>query len=921
MPAHKLVIVESPAKAKTINKYLGKDYDVIASFGHIRDLPPKDGSVDPSNSFAMKWELGDRSAKNVGDIVRKAKEVDTVYLATDPDREGEAISWHVNEVLREKKIPSTVTIKRVTFNEITKSAVLDAFKQARDIDKSLVDAYLARRALDYLVGFTLSPILWRKLPGSRSAGRVQSVALRLICEREHEIEAFNTEEYWSIDVGLTTPENKTFTSRLHSLDGKKLDKFSLRSKADADTALARIKGQDFSVANIERRQVKRAPYAPFITSTLQQEASRKLRLSATRTMRIAQKLYEGVDIGGETVGLITYMRTDGVTLSGEAISAVRKLIGNKFGEKYLPQSPRVYKSRVKNAQEAHEAIRPTDIFRSPDEMKSYLDDDEFRLYELIWKRTVACQMEQAVMDQVSVDIQNKGKDVGLRASGSIITFDGFLKVYREDRDDEPAANAGEDNESGDEERRLPPLHEKDPLKIDSTKGNQHFTQPPPRYTEASLVKRLEELGIGRPSTYASIMQVLQDRDYVKLDQRRFIPESRGRIVTAFLENFFSRYVEYNFTADLEKELDDISSGELHYKDVLTRFWSAFADAVEKTKDLSISDVIDALDEDLSPYLFPSTDPDARKCKSCGTGHLSLKLGRFGAFVGCSNYPECKYTRPVLSADAGEGDGGAFETRTLGTDPASGMPVTVRKGPYGAYVQIDAPETAPEAEDTEETVTGKGAKKKKKAVKPKPRRAGLLKHQDPTTIDYETAMKLLSLPREVGNHPETGEMIKAGIGRFGPFIVHQGKFKSIPSDDPDGVFTIGLNRAVDLLAQESRGRGGMGGTVMRDIGMHPSDQKAVQLVNGRYGPYIRYGSNNAPIPKGQDMDAITLEQAVTWLAEKAAKGKGKTGRTARKPAARKSTTTKKAAPKKTSAAKTTKKPAAKKTASTKAKVKE
>jgi DNA topoisomerase-1 len=567
MAAHNLVIVESPAKAKTINKYLGPDYTVVASFGHIRDLPAKNGSVDPENGFAMQWELGERSAKPLGEILSNAKKVDTVYLATDPDREGEAISWHITEYLKEKKLADKVNIKRVAFNEITKAAVQEAFTQARDVDRNLVDAYLARRALDYLVGFTLSPVLWRKLPGSRSAGRVQSVALRLICEREAEIEVFKPEEYWSIEALLSTKDGKSFTSRLSALDGKKIDKMTINSKNMADTAVGRIKGQAYKVATIEKKQVRRNPYPPFITSTLQQEASRKLRFGATKTMRTAQKLYEGADIGGETVGLITYMRTDGVTLSNDAITAARKLIKNKFGDNYLPEAPRTYKSKVKNAQEAHEAIRPTDIFRTPESVAAHLSEEEAKLYELIWKRTVACQMESAVLDQVAVDIINSDGKVVLRATGSIVAFDGFMKVYREETEDE-------DKEIAEEERRLPALKEGDVLTLSEIMPNQHFTQPPPRFSEASLVKKLEELGIGRPSTYASIMQVLQDREYVKLDQRRFIPESRGRIVTAFLINFFKRYVEYDFTAKLEEQLDEISAGDTKYKQVLGDFWAA-----------------------------------------------------------------------------------------------------------------------------------------------------------------------------------------------------------------------------------------------------------------------------------------------------------------------------------------------------------
>jgi len=896
MSAQNLVIVESPAKAKTINKYLGPDYTVVASFGHVRDLPAKNGSVDPDKDFAMQWEIGERSHKPLGEIISRAKKVQNVFLATDPDREGEAISWHVSEYLKEKYLADKVKIRRVTFNEITKSAVQEAFKHARDIDHHLVDAYMARRALDYLVGFTLSPVLWRKLPGSRSAGRVQSVALRLICEREAEIEVFKAEEYWSIEALLTTKDGKGFTARLSQLDGEKIEKMTLGNQGSAEAAVARINGQNFSVAAIERKQVRRNPYPPFITSTLQQEASRKLRFSATKTMRTAQKLYEGVDIGGETVGLITYMRTDGVTLSGEAIAAARKLIKNKFGDNYLPDSPRAYKSKVKNAQEAHEAIRPTDIHRTPDSVSEYLGEDEAKLYDLIWKRTVACQMESAVLDQVSVDIANPDGKVVLRATGSIVAFDGFLKVYREEQEDE-------DKDTSEEERRLPPLKEGDALKLGDVTPSQHFTQPPPRYTEASLVKKMEELGIGRPSTYASILQVLQDRDYVKLDQRRFIPESRGRIVTAFLMNFFGQYVEYNFTADLEEQLDEISAGDIEWKRVLRDFWKAFSEAVEKTSDLKITDVINALEHDLSPILFPDQGPEGRVCPTCKTGTLSLKLGKYGAFVGCSNYPDCRYTRPVLSG-GGDGEGTAGESgniapKLLGKHPKTGTDVSLRFGPYGPYVQMDAPEGIAAAAVAEEPADdGKKKKKAKKPAAPKPKRAPVPKNMDAHDMDLERAVALLALPRDVGLHPESGEMIKAGIGRFGPFLVHQGKFKSIPADDPDGVLTIGLNRAVDLLAQQGKGRGGFG--ALKELGPHPEDGKPVTINRGRYGPYVKHGSVNATIPKDVEAEAVTMAQAVEWLnarksaAPKSGGAKAPARKTAQKKPAAKKTAAKKSA---------------------------
>src|SRR5580658_10023873 len=641
-----VVIVESPAKAKTINKYLGRDYKVVASYGHVRDLPAKDGSVLPDSDFAMSWEVDGKSEKHMRAMTEAVRGADRLYLATDPDREGEAISWHIKEVLNARRALKGVEVKRVVFNEVTRNAVVEAFRHPREIDIELVDAYLARRALDYLVGFTLSPVLWRKLPGSRSAGRVQSVALRLICEREAEIEVFKAREYWTVEVEFTTEAGDKFTARLTHLDGKKLDRYDLDSEAKARAAAdAILAAPGFSVTSIERRQTRRNPFPPFTTSTLQQEASRKLGFGASRTMRLAQQLYEGIDIGGDTVGLITYMRTDGVSIAGEAIAGARDLIVKDFGDRYLPKSPRVYRSPAKNAQEAHEAVRPTDMSRKPGDVARYLDNDHRRLYELIWKRTVASQMESAVLDQVAIDIADPSGRVGLHATGTTIAFDGFLKLYQEDKDD-----AGED----DENRRLPTMREAEKLGRGAVTPSQHFTQPPPRYSEASLVKKLEELGIGRPSTYASIIQVLQDREYVKIDKRRFLPEDRGRLVTAFLTSFFERYVEYNFTADLENQLDDISGGRIDWKEVLRNFWRDFSGAVDGTKDLTIGQVLKALDETLGLHFFPDdgSGRDVRRCPACEGGKLSLKLGRFGAFIGCSNYPNCRYTRALgLESDS------------------------------------------------------------------------------------------------------------------------------------------------------------------------------------------------------------------------------------------------------------------------------
>jgi DNA topoisomerase I len=836
-----VVVVESPAKAKTINKYLGKDYTVLASYGHVRDLPPKDGSVRPDEDFAMDWEVDAKAERRLKEIAAAVKNADSLILATDPDREGEAISWHISEELKRRRALKDVDVRRVVFNEITKTAVLNAMASPRGLDRELIEAYLARRALDYLVGFTLSPVLWRKLPGSRSAGRVQSVALRLVCEREAEIEIFRPREYWSIEVTFRTDAGAAFTARLATLDGRKLDRFDLADQGAAEAAARRIReGEPFTVTSVEKKQVRRNPPPPFTTSTLQQEASRKLGLSATRTMRVAQKLYEGVDIGGETVGLITYMRTDGVQLAGEAIAASRRLIEESYGKEYLPASPRQYKSTAKNAQEAHEAIRPTDLRRRPQDVARALDHDEMRLYELIWKRTVASQMESAVLDQVSVDIAGAGGAAVLRATGSVLRFDGFLTLYREDVDD-PAED--------EMDRRLPPLNEGDRPALQEVRPEQHFTQPPPRYTEASLVKKLEELGIGRPSTYASILQVLQDRNYVRLEKKRFVPEDRGRLVTAFLSSFFERYVQYNFTADLENQLDDISGGRIDWKAVLRDFWRDFHKAIDGTRELTIGQVIDSLDRDLGPHFFPEdgSGRDPRLCPACKAGRLGLKLGRNGGFIGCSNYPNCSYTRP-LAIDTAEGADADTSPRELGRDPETDLAVTLRKGPYGWYVQLG------EAKDKE-----------------KPKRASLPKALSPADIDLSKALALLALPRTVGRHPETGEPITAGIGRFGPYIKHGTTYKSLSADDD--VLTVGLNRAVSLLAEPSGGRGRRGpGGGGRSLGEHPADGKPVTVGSGRYGPYVRHGKLFASIPRDTDAGAVTLEQAVQLLEAQAAKAR-------------------------------------------------
>ncbi|MGE5271654.1 MAG: type I DNA topoisomerase, partial [Thiohalocapsa sp.] len=862
-----VVIVESPAKAKTINKYLGRDYKVVASYGHVRDLPPKDGSVLPDADFAMSWEVDGRSEKHIKEIAAAMRGADRLFLATDPDREGEAISWHVREVLKARRLLKDVDVKRVVFNEVTRNAVLDAFRNPREIDGELVDAYLARRALDYLVGFTLSPVLWRKLPGSRSAGRVQSVALRLICEREAEIEAFRPREYWTVEVEFATEAGDRFTAHLSHLDGKRLDRFELDSEEKARAAAdAILKAASFDVASVEHREVRRNPFPPFTTSTLQQEASRKLGFGASRTMSIAQRLYEGIELDGDAVGLITYMRTDGVAIAAEAIAAARQLIGGDFGARYLPPQPRVYRSPAKNAQEAHEAIRPTDIDRRPGEVARHLDNDQRRLYELIWKRTVASQMASALLDQVSVDIADPSGKVRLHATGSVVVFDGFLKLYQESRDD-----AAEEEEG----RRLPAMRDGERLQRGTVSPNQHFTQPPPRFTEASLVKKLEELGIGRPSTYASILQVLQDRDYVRLDKRRFLPEDRGRLVTAFLTSFFEHYVEYNFTAELENQLDDVSGGRVDWKDLLRNFWRDFSSAVAGTKDLTVKAVLEALDAELGPHFFPddASGRDPRLCPGCGAGRLSLKLGRFGAFIGCSNYPECRYTR-AFAVDA-EGDSGGPAETALGTDPASGLAVALKKGPYGHYLQLGE--------------GGDGAK---------PKRVALPRGLKPADVDLDTALRLLALPREIGRHPETGEPITAGIGRFGAYIKHGSSYTSLAADDD--VLTIGLNRAVALLAEAKTGAR-RGPQLLREVGPHP-EGGTIGLYRGRYGPYVSHDGVIASLPRGADPENFALEAAVELLATQRAKGKGKPRKakaapakkaaasaTTRKPAARAATT--------------------------------
>ena len=845
-----VVIVESPAKAKTINKYLGRGYEVLASFGHVRDLPAKDGSVDPDADFNMIWEVDGKAAKRLSDIANAVKNADRVILATDPDREGEAISWHVLEVLKNKRVLKDKPVQRVVFNAITKSAILEAMKHPREIDGALVDAYLARRALDYLVGFNLSPVLWRKLPGARSAGRVQSVALRLVCDRELDIEKFVAREYWSLVAFLKTEAGAPFTARLTGADGRKITRLDIGTGDEARAFEAALNAAAFKVASVESKPAKRHPYPPFTTSTLQQEASRKLGLAPARTMQLAQRLYEGVEIDGETVGLITYMRTDGVDMAPEAIAGARRVIAQEYGDRYVPSVPRRYTVKAKNAQEAHEAIRPTDLMRLPKRVSRMLDPEQARLYELIWTRTVASQMESAELERTTVEIEadvtaaaHKYKKIDLRATGQVVRFDGFLALYQEGKDDEA------DDESG----RLPPMSAEEKLTRERIEAAQHFTEPPPRYTEATLVKRMEELGIGRPSTYASTLAVLRERDYVRIEKKRLVPEDKGRLVVAFLEAFFSRYVEYDFTAGLEEKLDLVSNNEMDWKQVLRDFWREFTAAIDGTKELRTTQVLDALNGLLGPHIFPAKADggDPRACPSCGAGQLSLKLGKFGAFIGCSNYPECRYTRTLAASAKGEeaaGEGGDRPgVKVLGIDPDTGDEVTLRDGRFGTYVQL-----------------GEGEK---------PKRSSLPKNLPASEITLEQALALLSLPREVARHPETKEPIVAGLGRYGPYVQHGKTYANLGPDDD--VLSVGGNRAVDLILTKEQGGGSSrfgGGAPGRVIGDHP-EGGAVSVKAGRFGPYVSWGKINATLPKGSNTDELTMEKAIEVLKAKGSSAPG------------------------------------------------
>ena len=829
-----LVVVESPAKAKTIEKYLGAGTKVLASYGHVRDLPAKDGSVEPDADFLMHWEVYGDKTKQLRAIADALKGADRLVLATDPDREGEAISWHLYEWLKGKKaLPADV--QRVTFNEITKTAVTAAMAKPRQVDQQLVDAYLARRALDYLVGFTLSPVLWRKLPGAKSAGRVQSVALRLVVEREREIEAFRNREYWTVDADMRSEKGASFKAKLIAWQGKKLDKFDLTTAAQANEAKADLLAGAYKVAAVETKPLARNPWPPFTTSTLQQEAARKLGLTATQTMRLAQQLYED--------GSITYMRTDGVTIAQEAITSARKVIGQRFGADHVPESPRVYTSKAKNAQEAHEAIRPTDLSNDG----TGLSGEHRRLYDLIWKRTLASQMASARLERTSIDLVDDNHRATLRATGQVVIFPGFLALYQEDRD-EPA----DGEEDG---QRLPRLTQGERPQVDGAHAEQHFTQPPPRFSEASLVKRLEELGIGRPSTYASILQTLRDRDYVRVEKARFHPEEKGRLVTAFLERFFERYVSYDFTAGLEDKLDDISAGDVDWKTVLRDFWKDFEPKSKEIMELKPSDVTLALDDFLAPWLFPEKDDgsDPRACPACGNGRLALRGGKFGAFIACSNYPECRYTRQFGDGGAAGGeaanDGGP---RVIGEDPATGEPITLRTGRFGQYLQ-----------------RGEGEK---------PPRASIPKDVPLDQVDLETAVKLLSLPRTVGTHPESGKPITASIGKYGPYLAHDGNYARLGSTAE--VFETGMNAAVVKLAEPKGPRRGAAAP-LRELGAHPMTGAEIKLMEGRFGPYVTDGTTNATLPKVKDPQTITAAEAAALIDARIAAGppQKKTGRKA------------------------------------------
>ena len=855
-----LVIVESPAKAKTINKYLGKDYKVLASYGHIRDLPSKNGSVDPENNFKMLWEIDSFSKKYLKDIAEAAKNSSKIILATDPDREGEAIAWHVKEFLNEKKLLKDKLVERVVFNEITKKAVTHGIDNPRQIEPLLVDAYMARRALDYLVGFNISPILWTKLPGSKSAGRVQSVALKLITEREHEIELFNPEEFWTLKVSFNDSNNNLITSNISQLEGKKIEKFSFKNKESVNEAIERIKKMKFNISDISSKVVNRNPSGPFTTSTLQQVSSGRLGFGASRTMQIAQKLYQGIEIEGETIGLITYIRTDGTNISAEAISDFRNFIKNEYGNEYLPKDPLNYSGKkAKNAQEAHEAIRPTDIDRSADKVKKYLSPDQHKVYDLIWSRALSSQMQSAQFDRNTITITSENKETVLKTNGSVIKFDGYLKIYKDPKK--------EDGES------ILPKMSKGPINIEKLIDEQHFTQPPPRYSEASLVKKLEELGIGRPSTYASIISVISTRGYVETINKRFHPTDRGKLITAFLEKLFSKYVDYNFTASLENQLDDITSGKEGWIKVLEMFWKDFNQNVAEVKEKRTREVLDLLNDSLGDLVF---ERDAngnidRKCKLCATGLLSLKNSfRGGAFIGCSNYPECKFTRPLSKAKAAQ-QSQLAEPKLIGKHE-NGNEMFLKVGRFGPYIQY---EIVPEIihEETKKSKKSKTKKKENNNLK----NISIPKGISIESVDLDKAKFLCSLPKSLGINPENQKEIFLNSGRFGPYLKCENK--SARLDNVEEIFSIGLNRAIALIAEAKPGR--MSSSMIKDLGEHPEDKKQVRVMKGQYGPYIKYKSLNATIPEEKDPIEITMDDALILIEKRKEYDKNKKSRKRKK----------------------------------------
>tara|TARA_X000000368_G_scaffold28999_1_gene21739 strand:+ start:308 stop:2887 length:2580 start_codon:yes stop_codon:yes gene_type:complete len=836
-----LVIVESPAKAKTINAYLGNNFKVLASYGHVRDLPSKNGSVDPENNFEFEWETSDKSKKNLSEIYKAAEQSDTLFLATDPDREGEAIAWHILELLKKKKLLKDKSVKRVVFSEITKTAVSRGIENPREIDNSLVSAYLARRALDYLVGFNLSPVLWRKLPGAKSAGRVQSVALRLICERELEIESFNPDEYWKIKCTFSTDKNEKFDANLTSFKDKKVEKQSFKNKDQADEVLFAFNNNKFQISNISQKPALRNSNAPFSTSTLQQEASSVFGFGASRTMQIAQKLFQGVEINGETVGLITYMRTDSTELSGEAISSYREYLKENFTDAYLPEEIKTYKSKkAKNAQEAHEGIRPTDIKITPDIVKKYLDEDGNKLYRLIWKRSLASQMSSAQYERTSIDLTSDDKILQLRANGSIQKFDGFLNVYGEFKENDTSTNDESNDNTDNNEKLLPDLTMDTVLATHDPESSQHFTLPPPRYSEASLVKKLEELGIGRPSTYASIISVLKMRAYVDIEKNRFVPVDRAILITAFLKGFFDKYVDYDFTADMENKLDDITTGKISWTEFLSLFWKDFSKNINQVTELRITNILDNLNESLKSHIFKteeSTNKITRVCPTGCGGELSLKVSRFGAFVGCTNYPDCKFTRPISHKKVKE----VFDDIILGIDEATSKEIKLLNGRFGPYIQLG-------------NIEGKE----------KPKRATIPKDISPKEIDLEKAKLLLSLPRKIGDHPETGNEIFVNYGRYGGYLTCDNKNASL--EDSSEVFDIGINRAVTLLANAKPGRL-KSSSELKTLGDHPTDGKPIKVMKGKFGPYVKYKTINATIPDSFDPETIELDEAIELIDKK------------------------------------------------------